>query len=148
MIKDDENRAFLNMKRDAIAMLAGKNPAEIAQNAGVTYDAESNCFRLPSLGKMYVLTYPDYVFQEEIDQWHYLTLLHYLNLSDGTELSGKLCAFGDMPDGLVHGTNFDRTASAALEKFVAESSPPFLASKKSRLLDSLKKKRHRCNDAL
>ncbi len=122
MIKNDENRAFLNMKRDAIAMLAGKNPAGMAQNAGVTYDAESNCFRLSSLGKMYTLTYPDYALLEETDQWHYLTMLHYMNLADGMELSGELCAFGDMPDGLVRGTNFDRTASAAIEKFVASHS--------------------------
>lgn len=122
MIKDDENRAFLNMKRDAIAMLAGKNAAGIAQNAGVIYDAESNCFRLFSLGKMYTLTYPDYALLEGTDQWHYLTMLHYMNLADGMALSGELCAFGDMPDGLVRGTNFDRTASAAIEKFVASHS--------------------------
>ncbi|MCD8014176.1 MAG: DUF3786 domain-containing protein [Lachnospiraceae bacterium] len=119
MIKDDENRAFLNMKRDAIEMLAGKNPAGIAQDAGVTYDAGSNCFRLSSLGKMYTLTYPDYALLEETDQWHYLTMLHYMNLADGMELSGELCALGDMPDGLVRGANFDRTASAAIEKFAA-----------------------------
>ncbi|MCD8023197.1 MAG: DUF3786 domain-containing protein [Lachnospiraceae bacterium] len=119
MIKDDENRAFLNMKRDAIKMLMGMKPVSIAENAGLTFDVISNYFRLSSLGKMYTLTYPDYTLLEETDQWHYLTMLHYMNLADGMELSGELCAFGDMPDGLVRGTNFDRTASAAIEKFVA-----------------------------
>ncbi len=122
MIRNNENRAFLNMKRDAIEMLAGKDPAGIAQNAGLTYDAEAGLFLLPSLGKMYTITYPDYELQEEADPWHYLTMLHYLNLADGTEISGELCTFGDMPDGLVRGTNFDRTASAAIEKFVADHS--------------------------
>ncbi|MCD8074590.1 MAG: hypothetical protein LUF27_06080 [Lachnospiraceae bacterium] len=82
MNKDDENRAFLNMKRDAIKMLAGKNPVSIAQNAELAYDAEANCFRLSSLGKMYTLTYPDYALLEGTDQWHYLTIEDAVTVGD------------------------------------------------------------------
>ncbi len=118
MNMDENNQAFMNMRRDAVKMLDGKIPEIIAENTGLTYDFVTQQFRLKSLGKNYTITYPDYGILEEMDSWHYLTILHYLNLADGAELSGKLCTFGDMPDGLVRGTNFDHTISAALAEFV------------------------------
>ncbi len=42
--------------------------------------------------------------------WHTLTLLHYLDLADGTPLSGKMMAFGQYPEGMVRGGGFDRRA--------------------------------------
>lgn len=118
----EENRAFQCMKRDAIQMLEGKNPEEIAKNAGVVYSNTEKLFLIESLGKMYTLSYPDYNCREDIFTWHYLVMLHCLNLADGTPVSGELLTLGQMPGGLVRGTKFDQTMTSALEDFVKKHS--------------------------
>ena len=46
-----ENRAFAEMMKAARAWLSGKNPAEIAEKAGIAYDAETMRFRLTAWAK-------------------------------------------------------------------------------------------------
>ena len=58
-----------------------------------------------------------------MDEWHYLTLLHYLDMADGTEGSQKLITFGNLKDGLIRGTKFDRTAEQKLEKLLQDKEP-------------------------
>lgn len=58
-----------------------------------------------------------------MDEWHYLTLLHYLDMADGTEGSQKLITFGNLKDGLIRGTKFDRTAEQKLEKLLQDKDP-------------------------
>ena len=42
----------------------------------------------------------EFYINSDIDEWHYLTLLHYLDMADGTEGSQKLITFGNLKDGL------------------------------------------------
>lgn len=48
--------------------------------------------------------------------WHALTLLHYLDLADGTPLLGKMMAFAQYPDGMVRGGGFDRRAELVIRR--------------------------------
>ncbi|MDO4622900.1 MAG: DUF3786 domain-containing protein [Eubacteriales bacterium] len=119
MADNTNNRAFQNMRQDALHMLEGKQPELIAKRAGVIYDAEKQEFLVPSLGKKYRFSFPGYEESEEMDTWHHLSVLHYLNLADGTPAAESPCSFGELPDGLVRGGKFDRTAAEALGRFLS-----------------------------
>ena len=66
---------------------------------------------------------PEFYINSDIDEWHYLTLLHYLDMADGTEGAQKLITFGNLKDGLIRGTKFDRTAEQKLEKLLQDKDP-------------------------
>ncbi len=114
----EQQGAFYEMYLAAKGMLSGKDPGQIAANAGVTFDG--NIFSVPSLEKLYHISYPDYSCRETIMDWHYLVLLHYLNLADGTPVTGEAMSMADMPAGLVRGTKYDRTAAEALAAFLKD----------------------------
>ncbi len=119
-----ENRAFELMKRDGIAMIHGKDPKAIAARADVLYDEAKGNFVISSLGKQYTVSSTSYDCKEEIDEWHYLTMIHYLNLADGTPVSNTPDTMSQMPGGLVRGSKFDQTAARAVEEFVKKHSEP------------------------
>ncbi|MFQ9395487.1 MAG: DUF3786 domain-containing protein [Lachnospiraceae bacterium] len=52
-----------------------------------------------------------------------MTLLHYLDMADGTRRLTKLITFGNLKDGLIRGSKFDRTAEQKLEKLFAGQDP-------------------------
>ncbi len=81
------NQTFSQMFLAAKAMLADKDPAEIANKAGVIFDG--TFFQISSLGRTYQFSYPEYLCQEPILEWHYLTILHYLNLADDSPVTGN-----------------------------------------------------------
>ncbi len=43
-----------------------------------------------------------------MNEWHQLLILHYMNLADGTPLTGKWISIGQVKDGLVRGGDFER----------------------------------------
>ncbi len=112
----EQQGAFYEMYLAAKGMLSGKDPGQIAANAGIAF--ADNAFSVPSLGKLYHISYPDYSCQEPIMDWHCLVLLHYLNLADGTPVTGEAMPMADMPAGLVRGTKYDRTAAETLTAFL------------------------------
>lgn len=112
----ENNRTFREMFLAAKGMIAGKDPAEIARKACVLFDG--TVFQIPSLGKTYRFSYPDYVCLEPIGAWHYLTILHYLNLADGSPVTGQPIPLGDMPAGLARGTKHDAAMAQALTAFL------------------------------
>lgn len=122
MAENKENRAFQMMRQDALHMLSGKDPFEIAENAKVTYDETRKEFLISSLGRIYHFGYPSYEAETEMDMWHHLIVLHYLNLSDGTPAAGVPVTMGELPDGLVRGGKFDQTASRELCEFLKKHS--------------------------
>lgn len=107
-MNDHANQAFEQMKRVALEWLKDRDPHEIAKNAGITYDEARRVYTFSSMGSEITLTYPDYRISPEIGTWHYLLILHYLYLADGTELSGDHIPFGQMKGGLVRGGGIDR----------------------------------------
>jgi hypothetical protein len=108
------NQTFEQMNHVALEWLADRNPDEIAQNAGVHFDAENQAFSFSSLGTDIVLTYPDYRITPQVGGWHYLLILHYLHLADGTPLTEKEISFSQMKAGMVRGSGIDRKCEMAI----------------------------------
>ena len=107
-MKGISNQTFDQMNRVALQWLAGRDPNEIAKNAGIDYHAEAQTFSFSSLGTPITLTYPDYRITPQVGGWHYLLILHYLHLADGTPLTGRDISFSQMNAGLVRGSGIDR----------------------------------------
>lgn len=107
-MNDRTNQTFEEMNRVALEWLKGRNPHEIAKNAGITYDSARQVYTFFSMGIEMTVTYPDYQITPKIGRWHYLLILHYLHLADGTPLSGTAISFGQMKAGLVRGGGIDR----------------------------------------
>lgn len=107
-------RAFQEMLRPALARLEGKRPEEIAARTGLRFDRARQCFSLSSLGRDITIAYPGYAVTPDLDEWHQLLILHYMDLADGTALTGRLMPFGSLPSGLVRGGGFDRQSERAL----------------------------------
>ncbi len=102
------NQLLDNMLRVAKGRLAEHSPYEIAENAGIKYEDGVFCF--VSIGCEVKVSYPDFDVSPELPQWHLLSLLHYLDISDGAALSGKQISFSHYRDGMVRGGGFDRDA--------------------------------------
>ena len=112
-MKRNTNQAFEQMKQVALDWLADRDPWELGERAGISYDGEGKVFRFSSLGVDFVLSYPDYAITPEPGPWQYLLILHYLRLADGTALSGREITFGQMKAGMVRGGGIDRKCEMA-----------------------------------
>ena len=108
------NQTFEQMNRVALEWLADRDPHEIAKNAGISYDAARQVYTFSSMGIDLALTYPDYHITPQVGGWHYLLILHYLHLADGTPLSGTNISFGQMKAGMVRGGGIDRKCETAI----------------------------------
>ena len=122
----DNNRAFQEMFKAAKTMLEGRSPADIAEKSGVVFDGSE--FHISSMGKIYRFSYPDYICRAPLHDWHYLTVLHYLNMADGFPVTGEPISIGDMPGGMIRGTKYDHTISLALVDFFENKSPELIRS--------------------
>lgn len=101
-----ENPQYESMLFVARQRIACHTPEEIARHAAVSW--RDDCFLVPSLGQTVAVALPSLEMTPRRDMWHALTLLHYLDLADGTALTGRMMAFGQYPDGMVRGGEFDR----------------------------------------
>lgn len=115
-----ENRAFSEMLMAAKNRLAGRSPVEIAEKAHVVFDADNQEFRLFSLGEEIAVHYPSYDIAQDVDEWHNLVILHYLEMANGTPLGQKMISFGELREGLVRGGGFDRTCEQAMARYFAK----------------------------
>ena len=113
-----QNHAFEQMRKAAIQRLDSRAPEDLAERSGAVFHGESAVLEISSLGKHYTLSLPTYECHPDMESWHYLILLHYLDLADGTPVSPCFCTFGDLKDGLVRGTKFDHTVTQALCQFL------------------------------
>ena len=111
-----KDQMFSQMNQAALARLAGRGPREIARNAGVRYDEETQVFHILTMGMDVTVHYPDYSFTQELPGWHSLVILHYLDLADGFPLTGKEIPFGQMKSGMVRGGGIDRRCELAIQK--------------------------------
>ena len=109
------NQLFSQMNLAALARLEGRNPREIARNAGVRYDEEAQVFRIHTMGMGLSVSYPDYHFTPELPGWHRLVILHYLDLADGSPLTGKEIPFGQMRSGMIRGGGIDRRCELVIQ---------------------------------
>ena len=103
-----KDQMFSQMYQAAVARLTGRDPAQIAQNAGIRYETETHNFHISTMGMEISIHYPDYRFTPELPGWHSLVILHYLDLADGSPLTGKEIPFGQMRSGMIRGGGIDR----------------------------------------
>jgi len=113
-VKDD--RAYGEMLSAAQARLAGRDPMEIAARSAMPFDTVRGYFYWPSLGDTVRVDPRDWSVSGCLGNWHVLTVLHYLDMADGSPLAGRLINFGQQKDGLARGGDFDRRCEATLGK--------------------------------
>ena len=89
-------------------------PEEISEKAGVRY--ENGVFWVRTLGRRVEIQWPAGKITPPVSKWHALTLLHYLDLADGTPLTGKTITFSQYKDGLVRGGGLDRNAELIVRR--------------------------------
>ena len=106
------NRQYDSMLSVARERLARHDPADIARRAAVAFDGRQ--FIMTSLGQTVTVSYPEFQVSPALDMWYTLPLLHYLDLADGTALSGRMMAFAQYPDGMVRGGGFDRRVETVI----------------------------------
>lgn len=113
------HRAFQQMLQPAKERIRLHAPEEIAKKSGAVFHETGSFFELQSLNQKIRITYPDCIFQPQIDEWHKLVILHYLDLADGTVVSSQMISFGALKDGLIRGSKFDRDTESMLQKLLA-----------------------------
>ena len=109
-----ENRQFERMLGAARSRLLRHVPEEISEKAGVRY--ENGVFWARTLGRRVEIQWPAGKITPSVSKWHALTLLHYLDLADGTPLTGKTITFSQYKDGLVRGGGLDRNAELIVRR--------------------------------
>ena len=120
MENKDSKRAFNEMYMIALKRLENRSPEEIAKNAGVEFCKEDSTFKIKSLDKVVELAYPSYKSKDKLDDWYILILLHYLDLADGTPLYHQAVHFGELMDGLIRGSRFDKTVEREFASFLSD----------------------------
>ena len=123
MQQERKNRAFQEMLTAAKGWLAGRSPEELAELAGAEWKPEEKILSLQSLNQRLEVSAEDWSVRPQPEEWHHLILLHYLSIADGTQLSDEMISFGNLKDGLIRGTKFDRTADLALARFLKDREP-------------------------
>ena len=123
MQQERKNRAFQEMLAAAKSWLAGRSPETLAERAGAKWDPGAKLLSLQSLNQRLEVSTEDWSVRPQPEEWHHLILLHYLSIADGTQLSDEMITFGNLKDGLIRGTKFDRTADLALARFLKDREP-------------------------
>ena len=123
MQQERKNRAFQEMLTAAKGWLAGRSPETLAERAGAKWDPGAKFLSLQSLNQRLEVSAEDWSVRPQPEEWHHLILLHYLSIADGTQLSDEMISFGNLKDGLIRGTKFDRTADLALARFLKDREP-------------------------
>lgn len=109
-----ENRQFELMLEAARERLLRHVPEEISKKAGVRY--ENGVFWVRTLGRRVEIQWPAGKITPPVSKWHALTLLHYLDLADGTPLTGRTITFSQYKDGLVRGGGLDRNTELIVRR--------------------------------
>ena len=108
------DRQFENMRIVARERLLRHTPQEVSRKAGVRY--EDGMYLVDTLGKTVSVRLPDCTVLPQLSNWHTLTLLHYLDLADGTPLTGRTITFSQYKDGLVRGGGLDRNTELIVRR--------------------------------
>lgn len=107
----------------ALKRLENRSPEETAKKAGILYHPDEALFRVKTMNQILELSFPDYALKQKVEGWHYLLVLHYLDIADGFFCEGQVITFGELKDGLIRGTEFDRYAEKQIGYFLKEKSP-------------------------
>lgn len=113
-----DNRAFQEMLVPALSRLEHRQPEETARKTGILYLPSEHLFKVRTLNREIELDFPSYTPRQRVEEWHYLLILHYMAMADGTPCEEGLVTFGGLKDGLIRGTEFDRYADAKIADFL------------------------------
>ena len=80
-----ENRAFREMLQVAVKRLQNRSGEDIAEKSGAVFHSSRNMLEVQSFHEVIEIQLPEFYINSDMDEWHYLTLLHYLDMADGTE---------------------------------------------------------------
>ena len=119
----EQENAFDRMMKTAREWLAGKSPQSVAENGGICFDEKRSVFTLTSLGIGMEISYPGYIFSDDVAPWHQLSVLHYLNLADGTPPSGEWISMSQMNSGMIRGGGFDKMFEALVRNKLGNLKP-------------------------
>lgn len=111
---DRKDQLFTNMHHAALNWLLNYSPAEISHRANVLFSNDT--FQFESLGRQVSVHYPEYRIEPELDQWHILTILHYLASTAAAPLTGKQISFSQYKHGMVRGGGFDKQVEETIQK--------------------------------
>jgi len=115
----------------AIEKFAAKEPALMAENAGVPYDSGSSLFTVRYLGDDYHISFPDgavkYVAKDdEVSITVKILILHYLVTANGAPMQGKLISFKELPDGAIYINPFTNRAIRPMINLFADKQEKFV----------------------
>ena len=75
-----ENRAFQEMLLAAVKRLQNRSGEDIAAKSGAVFHSSRNVLEVPSFYETIEIQLPEFRINSNMDEWHYLTLLHYLDM--------------------------------------------------------------------
>ncbi|HWI54594.1 MAG TPA: DUF3786 domain-containing protein [Desulfobacteria bacterium] len=127
------NKNYMNLDVTydyAVNKLSMKEPAEIARNSEVDYDANTKTFTVPYMGDQYIVSFPDGAVSlkdkaGEVDIKVRILILHYLITANGAPLQNKWISFKELPDGAIYIDPFTRRTINPMVKTFAEKQDLF-----------------------
>jgi hypothetical protein len=98
--------------------LARRDPRDLAERGGATFDAIRQTLQLELWGKSYTLTFPELIARDstgtEVSLNRQALLLMYLDKADGTPLAHKWLAYRELPGGMFYANAFHGYAELRL----------------------------------
>ncbi|MDO4616609.1 MAG: DUF3786 domain-containing protein [Lachnospiraceae bacterium] len=141
--KEQQNRQMDLMLSSVIERLQKHSPSEIAEKSGVVYDEEKQILTMDSLGMQLIISLPDYTINQELEMWHHLTVLQYLETADGTPMAPleQVISLTDLSGGLARGVGFNKDIETMFAQWFSDVSPEQFASACEKLGGTLVKGR-------
>lgn len=109
------NRMFAEMRKAAVVKFKNRDPKDISKKAGVPFDEKSSVFIVPTLRYNMEVAWPMMELKTPADEWYELAILHYLDMADGTALTGHMVPFGNIKDGLIRGSGLEGSVTEEMK---------------------------------
>lgn len=123
-----KHRQLQTMLEPIREQLKQYSPKTLCKNTMASFDENEQNFCLPSMGTDIFIHYPDFAIKQELDMWHHLTLLQYLDTADGTPLSEQWISLQQMPGGVTRGRGFDKDIETMFDRYFSNiTAAEFLA---------------------
>ena len=84
-----ENRAFQEMLQAAVKRLQNRSGEDIAAKSGAVFHSSRNVLEVLSFYETIEIQLPEFRINSDMDEWHYLTLLHYLDMAEKIQKACK-----------------------------------------------------------
>jgi Domain of unknown function (DUF3786) len=98
--------------------IAHRDPRDLAEHSGATFDAARQAIQIELWGKLYTLAHPELVARDatgaEVSADKQALLLMYLQTADSTPLAHKWLAYRELPGGMFYANAFHGYAELRL----------------------------------